>query len=50
MENQKTILIVDDQEVGRTLLESILYKENFNLLFASDGDEAFECFCENNSR
>lgn len=41
MENQKTILIVDDQEVGRTLLESILYKENFNLLFAADGDEAF---------
>lgn len=41
MENQKTILIVDDQEVGRTLLESILYKESFNLLFAADGDEAF---------
>jgi CheY-like chemotaxis protein len=41
MENQKTILIVDDQEVGRTLLESILYKENFDLLFAVDGEEAF---------
>ena len=41
MENQKTILIVDDQEVGRTLLESILYKENFELLFAIDGEEAF---------
>lgn len=41
MENQKTILIVDDQEVGRTLLESILYKEDFNLLFAVDGEEAF---------
>lgn len=41
MENQKSILIVDDQEVGRSLLESILYKENFNLLFASDGEEAF---------
>ena len=37
-----TILIVDDQLVGRQLMESILYNEGYNLIFAEDGHEALD--------
>jgi CheY-like chemotaxis protein len=36
------ILIADDQLVGRQLMESMLYKEDYTLIFAEDGAEAYE--------
>ncbi|MFW6227429.1 MAG: response regulator, partial [Bacteroidota bacterium] len=42
MNNKSKILIVDDQLIGRQLLESILFKEEYELFFAEDGEEALE--------
>lgn len=36
------ILIVDDQLIGRQLLESVLFTEDYNLFFAEDGQEALD--------
>ncbi|MCE5180680.1 MAG: response regulator [Betaproteobacteria bacterium] len=37
-----SLLIVDDMEVNRTLLDRLLKKDNFHLSFAEDGHEALE--------
>ncbi|UCH13617.1 MAG: response regulator [Bacteroidales bacterium] len=42
MGKNSKILIVDDEAVGRQLLEAILFPENFELYFAESGHEAFE--------
>lgn len=42
MEIKNKILIVDDQELGRDTLESLLVKEPYQLFFAKDGFEALE--------
>lgn len=42
MSQNTKILIVDDEAVGRQLLEAILFPENFELHFAESGQEAFE--------
>ena len=39
-ERKSTILIVDDESVGRETLEAVLFREGYNLAFASDGPEA----------
>ena len=36
-----TILVVDDEELGRKLLGTVLTPENYSLMFASSGIEAF---------
>lgn len=43
----KTILIVDDEERMRILIEAYLKKEGFNVLQAENGEEALEVFKEN---
>ena len=40
--HKSTILIADDEPSGRDTLESLLIKENYNLLFASNGIETLE--------
>ena len=42
MSQKSTILIVDDEPIGRQLIDAILYKEGYNLEFAENGKEAFE--------
>lgn len=42
MSQNSKILIVDDEAIGRQLLEAILFPENFELHFAVNGQEAFE--------
>lgn len=42
MENQTTVLIVDDEEVGREALEGVFFTEGYNLVFATDGNDAYE--------
>jgi PAS domain S-box-containing protein len=42
MGNQSTILIVDDEPVGRETLEGILFPEGYKMVFASNGPEALE--------
>ncbi|NJM14496.1 MAG: response regulator, partial [Bacteroidales bacterium] len=42
MGDKSTVLIVDDQLIGRQLLESVLYKEGYNLIFAENGQEALD--------
>jgi DNA-binding response OmpR family regulator len=42
MDKINKVLIVDDEPVGRQLLEAILYRENFDLHFAEDGNMAYE--------
>lgn len=42
-----TILIVDDEEFGRETLESLLVKEPYRLLFASNGPEMLKVAREN---
>lgn len=43
----KTVLIVDDEERIRFLVEAYLKKENLNVLQAENGQEAIELFKEN---
>ncbi len=40
--NKSTILIADDEPNGRDTLGALLIKENYNLLFASNGIETLE--------
>ena len=40
MEYKSTILIVDDEQMGRDTLEGLLFAQNYNLIFAQDGFEA----------
>lgn len=40
MKNQSTILIVDDEAVGRDTLEALLFTQGYNLIFAASGHEA----------
>jgi DNA-binding response OmpR family regulator len=42
MENQTTILIVDDEEAGRQALEGVLFSQGFHLVFAENGAEAIQ--------
>ncbi|WML33818.1 response regulator transcription factor [Clostridium sp. OS1-26] len=43
----KTILIVDDEERMRVLIEAYLKKESFNVLHAENGEEALAVFKSN---
>jgi DNA-binding response OmpR family regulator len=36
------ILVADDEEIGRCLLEAILLPEGYNIFFSSNGQEAFD--------
>jgi two-component system sensor histidine kinase/response regulator len=40
--HESTILIVDDEPSARDTLEAILFREGYNLAFASDGPEALD--------
>lgn len=42
MEQKSKILIVDDEPIGRQLLEAVLYTEGFELLFAENGMQALD--------
>jgi len=42
MEQTSTILIADDEEIGREALKALLFDQGYNLAFASDGLEALE--------
>ncbi len=42
MEQVSKILIVDDEAIGRQLLEAILFPENYDLYFAENGNQAYE--------
>lgn len=42
MENQTTVLIVDDEPAGREALEGVLFAQGYNLVFAENGQDAFE--------
>ena len=42
MEKLSKVLIVDDEPIGRQLLEAILFPENFDLYYAENGKQAFE--------
>lgn len=42
MAYQSRILIVDDEEPGRDILENLLRRENYQLFFAADGLQALE--------
>ena len=44
---KKTILVVDDEERIRFLIEAYLKKEGFNVLQANNGEEALKIFKEN---
>jgi len=37
MDNQITVLIVDDEEVGREALEGVLFTEGYQLIFGKKG-------------
>ncbi|MCB0194552.1 MAG: response regulator [Anaerolineae bacterium] len=42
MPKLNTILIVDDEDVGRQTLEALLYSDNYDLVFAGNGPEAID--------
>jgi len=42
MDKPKKILIVDDEPIGRQLLEAILYPEGYEIIFAENGETALE--------
>ncbi|MCB0212572.1 MAG: response regulator [Anaerolineae bacterium] len=46
MGKTNTILIVDDEDVGRQTLEALLYADEYNLTFASSGPKAIEAIRE----
>ena len=41
MEEQTTILIVDDESIGREALEGVLFSQGYNLIFAENGEMAY---------
>ncbi|MFO1351269.1 MAG: EAL domain-containing protein [Gammaproteobacteria bacterium] len=47
MVDQATVLIVDDQEINREILEAMLSSENYRLLFAASGAEALKILDDN---
>lgn len=44
---ENTILIVDDEQRMRKLVKDFLVKQNFNVIEASNGEEAVDIFLEN---
>jgi DNA-binding response OmpR family regulator len=42
MTRKSTVLIVDDEPVGRDTLEALLFSQGYDLAFASNGNEALE--------
>lgn len=42
MSSGSKVLIVDDETIGRQLLEAVLFSEGFELEFAADGQEAYD--------
>lgn len=46
MSNESTVLIVDDEPLGRTALQSLLFKEGYRLEFAVDGPSALKIASE----
>jgi CheY-like chemotaxis protein len=42
MSNATKILVVDDEPIGRQLLEAILIPEGYQIFFGSDGEEALQ--------
>ena len=42
MNDKTTILIVDDEPVGREALEGVLFAQGYNLIFAENGAEAIQ--------
>jgi two-component system, cell cycle response regulator len=46
MENQITILIVDDESGGRESLEGVLFSQGYNLVFAENGNDAYKIALE----
>jgi sigma-B regulation protein RsbU (phosphoserine phosphatase) len=46
MSRSSKILIVDDEPVGRQLLEAILYPEHFDIYYAESGEEALNIALE----
>lgn len=47
MDQKPVVLIVDDEPIGRQLLEAILFAEGYQLLFAEDGEVALQKVIEN---
>ncbi len=47
MKNKITIMIVDDEEMMRNLLDKILSREGYNIIAANDGVHALEVLNEN---
>jgi len=47
MNNKLKILVVEDDETSRMLIELVLQKYNFNMLFVASGSKAIEV-CQNN--
>lgn len=45
-ENKETILIVDDEEMLREILQESLRDEGYNILSASDGIEALKIYAD----
>jgi signal transduction histidine kinase len=43
MNHSGSILVVDDEEMARDVIEGFLYKEGYQLNFASNGPEALAC-------
>jgi CheY-like chemotaxis protein len=41
------VLVVDDQELNRTLLQFLLQSEGYEVVIATNGEEALECFDNN---
>jgi len=48
MENIKTVLVVDDDEALTETISEVLKRKNYNVLIASNGQEALE-ICKSNS-
>jgi CheY-like chemotaxis protein len=47
MNKSHKILVVDDEPVGRQLLEAILYPEGYEIIFAEDGLKALKSIIDN---
>ena len=47
---EATILVVDDQEVNRTVLEGLLQNKGYRVILANDGDMALDLLDENRAQ